>query len=262
MSKSTAVRLYILAAFLVLDVMLVAWALGILPVRQGRVAATATQTRQPTSVAMGQPTSTATGRPTFTATVLPSDTPAPTATRPPTSTPAPTLAPTDTPSPTLTITPAPTSTPTPRPRTATPTQKPATPTQKPRPKPTQTPAPPFAGRIVSNTARCDGFVAVIGYVTHRDNSSYPGVSIGVWSDPWEGDVFQSEGTGKWDRQLGALPRGKYYVAVVEASTCGWKPDGLAAADCRRLSNVLEVTTTEECTGAGANQVTEVLFTGP
>jgi hypothetical protein len=262
MSRSTAIRLYILAALLVLDVMLVAQALGCLPVRQAREAATVTQTAQPTSVAMGQPTFTATAQPTFTTTALPSDTPAPSATRPPTLTPEPTLAPTDTPSPTLTATAAPTSTPTPRPRTATPSQKPPTPTRKPAPKPTQTPAPPFAGRVVSNTPRCDGYVAVWGYVKHRDNSPYPGVSIGVWSDPWEGQVLQSEGSGKWDLQLGGLPRGKYYVAVVEASTCGWKPDGLAARDCRRLSNVLEVTTTEECSGPSANQVTEVLFTVP
>jgi hypothetical protein len=132
----------------------------------------------------------------------------------------------------------------------------ATRTKTPTPRPTNTPPPPFTGKIVKGNARCD-YAGVTGYVTHANKSPYPDVSVGVWSDTWDGQLARSEASGKFEISLTGFPVGKYYVAVVEAGTCQ-----SGARGCQLRSNRLEVTVTEKCTGAGANQVTEVSFVGP
>lgn len=97
---------------------------------------------------------------------------------------------------------------------------------------------------------------------HASGAPYPGVAVGVWSDAWQGRVSVSEGDGKFELPLSDVPPGTFRVAVVRLETCGQR-DGLpTAVDCQRRSNEVPVTTTEDCTGADANQVTEVDFRGP
>ncbi len=88
------------------------------------------------------------------------------------------------------------------------------------------------------------------------------MAIGVWSDAWYGLVSLSEADGKYEVPLTNLPAGKFKVAVVKLETCGLQDGYPTAAGCQRLSDVVEVATTDHCTGDGANQVTEVDFTGP
>jgi hypothetical protein len=84
------------------------------------------------------------------------------------------------------------------------------------------------------------------------------VSVGVWSDTWSGRVGISGEDGKYDIPLNDLPPGQFKVAVVKLETCSLQN----AAGCVRVSNVIQVATTANCIGDGANQVTEVDFTGP
>jgi hypothetical protein len=103
---------------------------------------------------------------------------------------------------------------------------------------------------------------VTGQVKHGNGTPYPGVAVGVWSDTWAGTVDVSKADGKYDIPLSNLPAGKFRVAVVRLETCQQR-DGLATAeDCQRLSLPIEVTKTEQCTGAGASTVSRVDFTGP
>jgi len=74
--------------------------------------------------------------------------------------------------------------------------------------------------------------------------------------------MESKEDGRYDLTLGGVPPGRFKVAVVRLETCGQR-DGLPTArDCVARSNLVEVTTTEQCTGAGASQVPFVDFTGP
>ena len=220
----------------------------LIPGREARVTATPTRTLNPTFT----PTSTATLTP------LPSFTPTPSNT--PTDTPLPSDTPTITPIPSDTATPLPTAIPS---ATARPTSRPTSrPTNTPVPKPTKTPAPAFTGKIVRGIVRCDGYAAVTGHVKHSGGTAFAGVAVGVWSDLWAGAVSVSQADGKYDVNLTNLPAGTYQVAVVKLETCQQR-DGLpTAVDCQRLSLPLGVTKTENCTGSGANQVSEVDFTGP
>lgn len=89
------------------------------------------------------------------------------------------------------------------------------------------------------------------------------MTIGVWSDAWEGLVSgPSEADGKYDVNLGGVPPGKFYVAAVRRETCSTRDNLPTAINCQRLSNVITVYTTEHCEGSDANQVPEVDFTGP
>lgn len=217
------------------------------PVRQARVT----------------PTPTKTMRPTFTPTAEASPTPVPSPTPFPTLTFTP-LPPTEPPAvATATVTAAatptlpPTVTPTPRPPAATPTRRPAaTRTKTPTPKPTNTLPPPFKGSFVHGWARCD-MAAVTGFVYHANKSPYPGVAVGVWSNLWDGVVNTTKEDGKFDALLTGMPAGTYYVAVVEPGTCQ-----SGARGCQLRSNVLNAAVTENCSGSGANQVSEVRFDGP
>ena len=252
-------RLIIIAAIILIWTIMAVAIFSVIPQRQARVAPSATPTRTP------KPTFTATA--TATASLTPSITPTPTDT--PTATPVATNTPiaTDTPLPTdtPTITPVPSDTSTPLPSpTATrrSTPRPTRTRNTATPAPTQPPPPPFTGTIVGGSARCDGFTAVTGFVKHANGNAYAGVAVGVWSDIWEGRVSVSEADGKYDVSLGGVPPGKFKVAVVQLETCGQR-DGLPTANaCQRRSNVVEVTTTEQCSGAGASQVPMVDFTGP
>ena len=234
----------VLAAFLALVVALAQCAPG----RLARITPTPTRTLRPTFT----PTSEASHTP------LPSPTPFATQTStaaPPTDTstpvPEPTAAAVEPTSP-------PTNTPTPWPPTATATRKPAaTRTKTPTPKPTNTPVPPFKGSIVHGWAKCD-LASVTGYVYHADKSPYVGVGVGVWSDAWDGAVSITESSGKFEVLLGGMPPGTYYVAVVDTGTC----PGTGARGCQQRSNVVNTTLTQSCSGAGANQVTEIRFDGP
>jgi hypothetical protein len=252
---------------IILVIMVLVWAVGACslsqlgPQRQASITATPTRTSKPTFTATATPTRTLTPSPTATSTHTATPTPIPTNTPLPTDTPQPT----DTPRPTATptVTPIPLPTETPRPTTR-PTSRPAPrPTNTPIPKPTNTPPPPFSGSIVGGFTHCDGFSQVTGQIKHGNGSAFPGVFVGVWSDAWQGAVSgASEADGKYDVSLGGLPPGKFYVAVVRLETCSQR-DGLpTASDCQRRSNVVTVTTTQQCTGAGAVQVPVVDFTGP
>jgi hypothetical protein len=99
-------------------------------------------------------------------------------------------------------------------------------------------------------------------VKHANGSGYPDVAVGVWSDAWEGAVTVSEADGKYDLPLTNVPAGKYKVAVVRLETCGQRDGRTTAIACQPRSSPVVVTTTDNCTGAGANQVTEVNFSGP
>ena len=223
------------------------------PGRQARVSATPTKTPKPTFTATPLPT----------ATLSPSPTPLPT--QPPTATA--TAVPTDTPFPTATFTPiptlavAPTALPTARPA-ASPTRKPAPKPTQTAPKPTSTPLPPFVITIVRGDVRCDGYRGITGFAYHANNAPYPGVGIAVWTDLWEGRVSVSEPDGKFDRPLSGLPAGTFHVAVVRQETCDQQGGEITARNCKVISNVLNVKLTEQCTGAGANQVTVLRVTGP
>jgi hypothetical protein len=104
---------------------------------------------------------------------------------------------------------------------------------------------------------------VTGFVLHSNGDPYAGAAIGVWSDAWAGNVSLSEANGKFDVSLTALPAGTYRVAVVKPDTCSQQDGRPTANDCQFLSNIIEnVTITDNCEGEGANQVTEVEFTGP
>jgi hypothetical protein len=247
-------RLIILVA-LVLSGVLAACSLGQLaPQREASITSTPTRTPKPTFTPTATATRTLTPSPTPRPTDTPTATPIPTDTPLPTATPPPSLTPTET------LTPLPTNTPT---ATRVPTRRPtARPTRTPVPKPTNTPRPPFTGKIVRGDINC-GARGVTGTVKHADGSPYPGVAIGVWSDVWQGRVAVSEPSGKFELSLSDVPPGTFKVAAVKLETCKLR-DGLPTAiDCQRISNVIDnVVTTEECTGAGANQITTIDFSGP
>jgi hypothetical protein len=224
------------------------------PERQASVTATPSRTPKPTFTATATATHTLTPSPTPTPSNTPTNTPIATNTPLPTDTPPPTLTPTNTATPLPTNTPRPTTRPTSRPTRG--------PTAVPTPGPTKPPPLPFSGTIVRGDTHCGGYRGVTGFVKHANGSVYPGVSIGVWSDAWSGQATTSEASGKYEVPLANVPPGKFKVAVVRLETCNQQDGRPTAADCQRLSNVIEVTITENCTGAGANQVSTVDFTGP
>jgi hypothetical protein len=85
----------------------------------------------------------------------------------------------------------------------------------------------------------------------------------VWSDAWAGEVSTSEANGKFELTLSQLPAGSFRVAVVKLDTCSQQDERPTANNCQFLSNIVDnVTTTQHCEGDGANQVTEIDFTGP
>ena len=247
---------------IILTIIVLTWAVvacslsDLLPLRKAAITATPTRTPQPTFTATATPTRTLTPSPT------PTPTHTPTATAIPTNTPLPTATATPTLPPTHTATPEPSPTPTatakPKPR---PTHKP---TKVPTPAPTKPPPPPFSGTIAGGAQHCSGYTAVTGHVKHASGDPYANVYVAVWSDAWEGRVSgPSEADGKYDVSLGGdVSPGEFKVAVVKLDTCAQR-DGLpTGANCQRLSNVVEVTTTSHCTGSDAVQVPEVDFIGP
>ena len=255
---------------IVLIVVVVVWAgvvfalSHILPEKQARVTALPlldTRTPQPTFTATDTATPTLVPSATPTPTNTPTPTPVPTNTPIPTNTPLPSDTPSPTLTPTITDTPLPTNTPT---ATVKPTTRPTRPpTKTPVPKPTNTPPPPFTGKIVRGYTNCGGYRGITGLVKHANGAPYGGVAVGVWSNDWDGRVSVSEASGKFELSLSDLPPGTFNVAAVKLETCTLR-DGLPTArDCQRVSNaVTNVTTSENCTGAGANQVTEIEFVGP
>lgn len=98
-----------------------------------------------------------------------------------------------------------------------------------------------------------------GHVRHANGLPFPGVSIAVWSPTWVGIVGQSQADGKYDLPLTNVPPGHYFVAAVKLETCAQQDSQYTTVGCRLLSNVLEVTKTEDCK---VNRVTEIDFTGP
>ncbi len=223
----------------------------LVPTREARTTATPTRTLQPTFTATVTPTRTQT----------PSATPPPTNTATPTPRPTNTPLPTDTPPPTLTptetLTPLPSNTPTQTPKpTARPKPKPS---KTPVPKPTSPPPPPFTGSIVRGYPHCGGYSGVTGQVKHGNGAPYPGVAVAVWSNTWVGAVTTSQPDGKFELSLNNVPVGHYKVAVVKLDTCEKQGDLATGISCQRLSNVIEVTKTEDC---NVNRVTELDFTGP
>ena len=72
----------------------------------------------------------------------------------------------------------------------------------------------------------------------------------------------SEDSGKYELPLSDVPAGTFTVAVVKLETCSQVDGQATAVDCQRISNEIPVATTDNCTGADANQVTEVDFRGP
>jgi hypothetical protein len=104
---------------------------------------------------------------------------------------------------------------------------------------------------------------VTGLVKRANGAPYSGVAVGVWSDAWVGHVSVSEPNGKYELPLSGLPPGTFRVAVVKQDTCSQQDGRTTASNCVVLSNIIEnVTTTENCEGDGANQVTEIDFVGP
>jgi len=160
----------------------------------------------------------------------------------------------------VTVTAAPTALPAATAVTVRPTRRPVTPTP---PTPTKTPIPPFTGIIAGGFVNCT-YTGVTGRVKHANDQPYPGVTVGVWSDIWEGAVsWPSDLSGKYTVDLGGnIPPGKFYVAVVEPTTCGTRDGRTTAIGCRRRSNVIKVTTTGNCTVGNAVQVPVVDFVGP
>ncbi|MGD8627162.1 MAG: hypothetical protein PVF47_01940 [Anaerolineae bacterium] len=216
------------------------------------------------------PTPTKTPAPTFTMTLTPTQTPIPS----------------DTPTPTATWTPTPEATNTPIVYTATPTNPPPTdtptsppptntprptrrPTRRPTARPTNPPQPTsppqptyeFNGTITGGTPNC-GTTGIKGKIKTRTGGNYPGVTVAVWADGWEGRVSNpSDVGGNWDMFLnqGAVP-GTWYAAVVKANTCLKNAEGaLIGNSCERQSNILTLTTTAHCSGDGAVQWPEVQF---
>jgi hypothetical protein len=131
------------------------------------------------------------------------------------------------------------------------------------PRPTDTPAPPFTGRIIRGYTNCSGYSGVTGFVRHASGDPYAGVAVGVWSDGWEGRVSESEANGKYELPLTDIPPGAFTVAVVRLETCSQQGGRTTAKNCQTISNIVGgVFTTENCEGEGANQVTEIEFVGP
>jgi hypothetical protein len=98
---------------------------------------------------------------------------------------------------------------------------------------------------------------------HANGDPHPNVYVGVWADAWEGLVSgPSKADGKYDVNLGGIPPGKFKVAVVRLESCTQREGYSTAVYCERLSNVVEVTTTANCTGDNAVQAPQVNFTGP
>ncbi len=228
--------------------------------KQASVTSTPTRTPKPTFTPTATATTTLTPSPSPRPTDTPTQTPVPTNTPVSTDTPLPTDTPPPTLTPTITDTPRATDTPTATPRpTARPTRRP---TKVPTPAPTKPPPPPFTGTVVRGYTQCSGYLGVTGRVLHANGAPYPDVAVGVWSNAWQGRVSVSEGDGKYELPLSDVPTGTFTVAVVRLETCGQRDGQPTAVDCQRISNVVSVTTTDNCTGAGANQVTEVDFRGP
>jgi hypothetical protein len=244
------VRLIVLGTIVVLWVVAALVLSQFEPQRAGLVTAAPTRTPKPTY------TATATGTPTLppSPTPAPSNTPLPT--RLPTDTPQPTATPSPTFSPTASNTPPPTPAPT---NTPWPTRRP---TNTAVPQPTKTPSPPFTGSVVRQDTRCDGYRGVEGHVKHGDGSAYPGVAVGIWTDAWWGIVTLSEAEGKYAFNLMNLPPGTFRLAVVSYETCAVHDELRTADACQRQSGIVEITLTEDCTGAEATQVVWVDFTGP
>ena len=118
------------------------------------------------------------------------------------------------------------------------------------------------GQIVNGYQRCDGYTGVTGHVRHASGDPHANAFVGVWSDAWDGRVSgPAEADGKYEVSLGGLPPGKFKVAVVKIDTCATSNGVPTAVQCKLLSNIVEVTTTSNCTGSGASQVSEVDFTG-
>jgi hypothetical protein len=244
-------QVYILAAILV------AWAFAavlfsdVSNLRLARVTATPTRTPRATYTVTATPTITLVPSATPTPSNTPTFTPVPSDTPLPTATATPTLAPTDTPSPT---------------REATATRRaappaPVRPTNTPRPRPTSTPAPPFTGRIINGYANCN-YAGVTGLVKGANGQALGGVAVGVWAGAWEGRVSVSEPNGKFDLELTGIQPGTFQVVVVRLETCSQQDGRPTAKNCKFLSNIVNVSTTANCQGEGANQVTEVEFVGP
>lgn len=245
---------------LVLGAIVLLWAVAACSLTQLENQRSALVTVAPTRTLKPTYTATATARPTLTPSITPTPSNTPPPTRPPTDTPQPTETPSPTLSPTASNTPTPTAEPTNTRRpTPPPTRRPA---NTPVPRPTNTPSPPFTGTIVQGSARCDGYRGVEGYVEHSDGSPYPGVAVGIWSDTWSGTVTTSEASGKYAFNLMNLAPGKFKLAVVRYETCAVQGELRTADACQRLSGIVEITITENCTGTGANQVSLVDFTGP
>ncbi len=101
-----------------------------------------------------------------------------------------------------------------------------------------------------------------GKVLHASGDPFPGIAIGVWAETWVGTVSQSEADGKFELSLTGLPPGTFKVAAVRWDTCSEQEGRRTAVNCRLESNVVEIVTTANCTGAGASQVTEMNFVGP
>jgi hypothetical protein len=247
-------QLVILAAVIIVWIIAAVLLTQFGPQREADPIAAATRTPKPTFTATAKATSTDTASPTARPTQTPTSTPTATDTPEPTDTPAPTSTPmnTATPLPTSTPTTAPTSTPRPT----------SLPTEIPTPAPTCTPALPFTGSAVGGSPNC-GTMGIWGYVNTSGGNPYPDVTVGVWSDAWEGRVSApSEADGKYTVLLSDVPPGVYGVAVVDAGTCSTRDGMLTAKECNRLSEPIEVTLYEiyECESEGTVQWSEVLFT--
>lgn len=97
---------------------------------------------------------------------------------------------------------------------------------------------------------------------HASGDPYADVAVGVWSDEWSGNVTRTEPNGKFSLPLRNVPLGRFWVAVVQFETCGQQGDVRTAVDCQRHSNLVEITITEHCVGAGASNSAVVEFVGP
>jgi hypothetical protein len=116
--------------------------------------------------------------------------------------------------------------------------------------------------MIRGYTNCD-YAGVTGFVKHASGDPYADVAVGVWSDAWAGLVSTSEANGKFELTLTHLPPGTFKLAVVKPDTCSQQDGRPTANNCQFLSNIVDnVITTENCEGDGANQVTEVEFTGP
>jgi hypothetical protein len=163
---------------------------------------------------------------------------------------------------TATFTPTATATETPLP-TPVPTRKPTArpkpkPTNTPIPAPTATPRPAFEFTAVHqaslDTPNC-GSTGIKGKVYNRSNAGMPGVYIAVWTDGWPGTVSNpSNSTGAWDVLLNNVPAaGSWHARAVDPNTCQ-RVDGKLIASCTGWrSDEMIVSTTANCSGAGAIQ---------